>query len=571
MRIASLHCLAAIAGVLFLLNPVFGQTLTAESPIDLKMRQKDVRLNVPITFSADQVYLGELLEMLSAKTHVTLSMDNTDRFSGIRIACDLKKVPLADVMNSLWSLVGSNTGVWEWRADTRQSPIRYSFRPTLKARNLADRLNAALQEAFEAKTETMIRLAFLSAEARKADGGKLLAALEPEDTERVRNNIARLLDTEDIWSGMRLFATLLSSGERYQVLHGGSVAIPLTSLSQEDRQSADRLVGEADANEPPRTLLRFAPPLEPSTYRRRGIEVQISGSNEQGGVSSHTNFGIGTKVLFPRIAAEWILQGDLPARDIDRRPLKTLTAFQPDEIWLKAPIPDRNIAQVAATEGVSFMAVVPAAVGTVENADQADQIEFTLLGKTPLQFFNDDFWKWLTLHKWRSGILLLHYPDWFCGDQGEYPFETVKRLRASVKQQEGLLTLDDVADPLTTLSQKQLAQITVEFPFPGGQLVTMGENPSSMTLISTFYKRYPQCLSERGIALDLKMQVLLKELKLWPTVLEEKERVTAVRITRTLLQGDAPGTHRYSLQLHASQHGWMFEGSIEIARIAPKP
>lgn len=568
MRIAYLQRLITILGLLLLLTGAFGQTLATESPIDLKMRQRDARLNAPVTLSGDQVYLGELLEMLSAKTNVTLSMDNTDRFSGIVIACDLKQVPLCDVMNALWSLVGSKDGPWEWRAETRQATLHYSLLPTPKAHNLADRLNGALQEAFEAKAETMIRLALMSPEARKANGGKLLAALEPEDTERVRNNIESLLEREDIWSGMRLFATLLSSEQRSQVLHGGTAAIPLASLSKEDRKSADRVTGEPGENDPVMDTLVFEPSVQSSAYARRGIEVRFSGYTALEGSSSHSGFGIQTNVLFPRISADWILPGDLPVRDLDRRPLTTLTAFKPDEIWIKAPFMDRNYAQLAATEGVSFMAVVPATYGAV---DETNLSEFTPVGKTPLQYFTNFLLQFLQpMHKWREGIRLIHYPGWFYSDQGDIPYETVKRLRASLKQKDGLLSLDDIADPLATLSPKQLFQLTAEFPFSDGQLITMGTTPSRMNLICAFYKRYPKCWSERGIGLDLKMQVFLKELKLWPTVLEENERVTAVRIADTPLQEDAPGNHRYVLQLHTSKRGWMFEGEIQSVRIAPK-
>jgi hypothetical protein len=96
----SIHRVSAVLGILLLLlMSALGQSPASNSPIDAKMRQSDERLNAPVSFSADRIYLGELLEALSAKTGVALSMDNTDSFSGILIACDLKQIPLADVMN----------------------------------------------------------------------------------------------------------------------------------------------------------------------------------------------------------------------------------------------------------------------------------------------------------------------------------------------------------------------------------------------------------------------------------------------------------------------------------------
>lgn len=486
---APLQRLVAVFSMLLLLPASFGQKLAPASPIDAKMRQMDARLNATVSFSADRIYLGELLEILSDKTGVALSMDNADSFSGIVIACDLEQISLADVMNSLWSLVGSKNGLWEWKADTRLTPIRYFFRPTLNARNLAARLHQALQEKFEAQAELMMRLAFLSSQTRQAQAEDIRNAMGGEETRMAQSTLEQYLAEEEVWAGMRLFASLLSADQRMRVLHGEKIDIPFSSLSRENRQSV--LTLERNNSD---TIYFSGDPDTISVHPHNTWVIMVgfegdSGSDGGRFSSSGSSFAVSTNDQNPGIFADWILPGDVLTIDAETLPMKPLAASDRKGVWNSAPQTEQNLVQIAATAGGSFLAVVPA---------EPSDISVLPPSRTPAQYFSE-IWHWkIQMHKWRSGILLAHYPTWFYGGEGRCTYALVKRLRASVQKKQGLLSLEDIVEPITTLSAAQISGITTDFPFTGGTILTIGEtHVQPMTALCAFYQRYPKALSER--------------------------------------------------------------------------
>jgi len=359
----SIQRFAAVLGMLLLLlTTASGQTPASNSPIDAKMRQTDERLNAPVTFSADRIYLGELLEALSAKTGVALSMDNNDNFSGILIACDLEQTPLADVMNSLWSLVSSKSGVWEWRADALHAPVRYSLRPTQEAHQEAGRLNKARQEVFEALSELTIRMSALSSEERKAGREKITADMSTDAPELSNIPLASQPATGNYWAGIRLFAALLPLEKRNQVLRGETITIPFSSLSEKDRQMAATLEEYGshnyvdgilqDSHQLPDAIRFHTHSGSGDTY----FVISLGWKNSFGG---RTYFGTRTSAGLPHISADWMLPGDLSTLKADETPLTKQVLFKADTFWKKAPSLDQKIAQFAATADVSFLAVVP--------------------------------------------------------------------------------------------------------------------------------------------------------------------------------------------------------------------
>ena len=564
MAVRLIGRLVVALGLLFLLTAAFGQNAPVEAPITFKMRRTDARLNAPVTFSADRVYLGELLEALSTKTGVVLSMDNTDRFSGTLIACDLNQAPLAEVMNALWSLLGSKDGLWEWKVDARQPQSRYLLRPTPDARLSADRLRRAMQRTFEAKADALMQMAFLSPEARKVGVERYAAAMGMEDPKSARAFLTACLDDENMWTSMRLFANQLSPNQRLRVLRGEMVDVPLRSLSPEDRRAATKLQDADDPGRAARERLQLQAPAETlrfqgTCYRNGAIPSSLSMmvgiGSEQQGWPLRGYLGLGTYGLSPGVFADWILPGDLRTRDLETHPMIEPVAFRSEAVWRRAPVQEQNFAQLAAANDVSFLAVVS------ENTRHDTP---ALLGKTPAQYFSD-LWKMpKMMHKWREGILLIHYPEWFYEDETQVPFDIVKRLRVSLQNQDGLLSLDDVATPVMTLNAAQLSHLSEEFPFPGARILTMGQPPQPMASICAFYKRYPKTWSERGVPIDLKMQAYLQNSNLWPTLFEENESITTVRLRDLPDRFAGDVRHTYTVQLYTTKRAWIDIASFRL-------
>jgi len=118
----------------------YGQTLPIQQIMDAKMRALDTRLETSVTFDADRMYLGEALEKVSAQTGVSVSIPAEDLASGIPITCHVKNIPLADFMNSIWSLVGFPNATWQITATAQKNTHSYQLLPTASSRALADRL-----------------------------------------------------------------------------------------------------------------------------------------------------------------------------------------------------------------------------------------------------------------------------------------------------------------------------------------------------------------------------------------------------------------------------------------------
>jgi hypothetical protein len=181
------------------------------------------------------------------------------------------------------------------------------------------------------------------------------------------------------------------------------------------------------------------------------------------------------------------------------------------------------------------------------------------------------------MHKWRDGILLVSYPAWFYGDDGAIPYETTKRLRASARKQNGLLTLEDIAGPITTLSAVQRKRLSVEFPPIGtpGDFPAMPSRPMPFSVrpmadISAFYMRYPQALNE-AVPVDAEMQAFLQKSGLWVRGLQPDEHVVSVHI---IDEGDRTGPDAqriYVLQFATSWPRMMESARFNVRRIEPKP
>ncbi|MCW3053520.1 MAG: hypothetical protein JWN14_2690 [Chthonomonadales bacterium] len=573
MVTASLQRWTGVLGLLVLAGSAFGQT-----PIDRKMRQKDRRLDTPVSVSADRMNLGELMEVLSAKSHVVLEIDPKDPLSGIEILCDLKRMPLADAMNALTSLLGSKNGAWEWVPDTRQTPLRYSLHPPKDGQVGEELLKRARQEAFENLADLILRLNAMTPEQRKANHDKITPAMQvsaPEFAD-VYSGI-RLVSSggeDHFWAGITLFGDLLSPEQRRRVLRGEEISASLHSASEKALQAARTLnAGHHSVSIDANGVRTVDPPADGVYFRRSttatgdpSLAIAIATGRSMGWEGY---FGIRSVELVGHIAEDWLLPGDRAALPADRAPLTHLTAARPDSIWDNAPLPDRNIAQLADARNASFMAVVP---GTTP---------FPLLsptGDTIAQCF-DDAWKRTPhlMHKWHEGILLVSYPSWFYGNAGAVSYDTLKRLRTSARKQNGLLSLEDIAEPITTLSAAQRRKLSAEFP-PIGTPFDSSDFPHELVMfsmrpdadISAFYMRYPKALTEE-VPVDAEMQAFLQKLHLWVLGMQPEEHMATVRIIDS---GDrtTPGVaHSYALQFTTSRPRTIDGGArFQIRRIEAK-
>jgi len=88
-------------------------------------RTEDPRLLTKISKSDRAVSIGELPQSIKAQTHIDISMDDLDDFSGFVVLVELTNVPAGDVLDALYALVSSKDGQWKWLRQGR--PGAYSY------------------------------------------------------------------------------------------------------------------------------------------------------------------------------------------------------------------------------------------------------------------------------------------------------------------------------------------------------------------------------------------------------------------------------------------------------------
>ena len=159
------------------------------------------------------------------------------------------------------------------------------------------------------------------------------------------------------------------------------------------------------------------------------------------------------------------------------------------------------------------------------------------------------------MHKWRSGVLLFSYPQWFYGDEAQYPYSVVKQLRDSRRRHvDGEpLTVAEIADAVVTLNDAQMKRLAKEFP--------QVESNKHKRPLFAFYKKHPGLLAKEGILVDLNMLAMMQEAKLIPR-LSQNESVERVRIAELL--SDTPDRREYALQVQRN-HEEMWEGMGSFA------
>ena len=97
------------------------------------MRMQDARLNQTISINAPSITLGELLAKYSEQTGVRIHTDERDPLSGLRLCVACDKMPLGDMLDSLWSLLSYRDAAWKWERSGKPGAFQYEFTPSRAA------------------------------------------------------------------------------------------------------------------------------------------------------------------------------------------------------------------------------------------------------------------------------------------------------------------------------------------------------------------------------------------------------------------------------------------------------
>jgi len=555
-------CRVGWALLLLTAGSAHGQILPQQPVIDAKARASDPRLETPLKFDADRIYLGEALEKISSQTGVSVSIPANDPSSGILITCHVRNLPLADFMGALWSLVGYSQATWQVASDAQQKPPTYQLLPTDSSRALPVRLHRETEQATAKLWDLFLRIAILTPKERQAYIRQLSDAMMQANDTAAKSYLSDIPVSNGTWSRIGMFTTELSASERDQLLHGATVAIPLSRMSAEHQQMMLAFWGHPySIHDGVRTdeiadTVQFYFSSKLGAMKRMVRDLYI-GIGNSGGFTSLGSMGMLELGLAPHHYEGWILPGDRKSIDLENQPVNSLPTFPDDSLWQHVPRFDKLLTQFADAQNVSYLGIIP------EDANDGTTIS---LGKSAKQCLEDLRNSAGLMHKWRQGVLLFNFPLWFYGDEAQYPYSVVKRLRESTAHHDdgSPLTLSEIADPVVTLTDAQMMRLAKEFP--------QVEKNKLQRPIFDFYKKYPGILADDGLGVDLNMLDQMKQLKIMPPLAADKS-LERVRISEDSPEaGKNRRLYRFQYQLnHEKEWRDIEKISIQSSESAVRP
>ncbi len=252
---------------------LFLTPIARSAPITQEMRQADKRLETLITLAAPRIYLGELLEQVSAQSHVSITTSLREPMSGARLTISFRRMPLADVLNGLYSLLSFRDAEWRWertgKPDTSDN-YTYHFIITEAARSLPDRLRQKAQAAFEHEAMSLLGAVKMTQQERDALGRK-----EPET--------GQLLTEPRTMEGLNAISESVPAEHLPQLLSGKEqVRVPFDKLSARAQEYVRSEFAASQSTSPFPTFVIFHMD-RPDRFQAAGLfmEIEHIGGNAQ--------------------------------------------------------------------------------------------------------------------------------------------------------------------------------------------------------------------------------------------------------------------------------------------------
>ncbi|MCX6379260.1 MAG: hypothetical protein NT023_07240 [Armatimonadetes bacterium] len=517
-----------------------GQSLT---PDDIA---KDSRLSTPITLAAPRIYLYELLAAITKETGVKVSVDPLDAISGIPLSVSLNKVPLSDVMSGLWSALGYRGATLDWRLTAVDGVTTYRLASNRVYRALPDRLNRAMLEALEAQSNVTIDIAYMTPEQRQSEATRLSKVLLEENNQIAKIYLQDIPPANQFWAEVRLFAQMVPQERRQAVLRGETVSIPFEKLSKEwqsfIRESQDKISEEKPDGtlvalpSPTPTLLRYA--MLQAGKNKKNCTTLMMEVETKNGVSRLGLFGMMDRGLIRRGYANWILSGDTKAS-----PLAKQIVEKPTGRTAKASSPQLDIIHklidIASAAPISYLGVVPDEAQPLQNSPYGQSVQKFL------EVFRE--YPYYLMSKWRNGLLLLNYPYWFYGDEAQFNYQSLQKLRMMADKREGYLSLAEIVQTLSQFTKPQLERLAEEFPVL--QAVMNWD-------VFTVLKGQPDIFTDRGIPIDASSFATLQTSLHLGDILPDK-RVVAIRLYEETRVIDTKDVKTLTFSIRTEEDKWI--------------
>ena len=509
------------------------------------MRAEDKRLEVPITFDSTRITLAELFERLSAQSDVSITTPEYDSASGIEVAVFLSKVPLGDVMESLWSLVGYQHAVWEWHRSGKAGAYRYQLIQPASAKDLSASLHRQVQAAIEDEAITLLAALKLGPDERKKLGDR-------------DENIKRMLADKRVMAGLQIFAESYPPEKQLAVLRGQQPPpIPVSQLSDQGKAyvlyewkmaHATTTENGVSSSVPEPSWVQFQMDREwsqivPILY----MDIEgIGGNGYLGGTRME-------KLFRDKIARGWLLPGD--ASD---NPATKLKVKPPDKERLKpgnTPVV-RLLERLAKGAPLSLMAIlVPDKKGLAyASGDTPEDTRDWMNGPDNLRvgrFLDLEFRNMpYLMNKWCDNVLLVRSISWMMEEDTNAPYATRKQLRKAKREEHGFVPLTDLARAADSLTAAQLRGLADEFP-------EMERAADVRDLIALCHRR-PELASDSGLHLSPDVLMMLRGVApLSGNPYLEEGQATAIRLILQKIGNVDPPARAIVLQILTTDGKWI--------------
>jgi len=430
----------------------------AAAPLSDTLRRQDPRLEKTVTLISPRIYMGELLERFSEQTGAAISADEESGAADIQVTVSLRRVPLADAMDALWSLVSYQDAKWDWERTGKAASYRYSLVQPEAARLLPTTLQKQVQKEFEGQADKLLAGLKMTPDQLKeaAKGDRLLTSLADGIDDRVRPS-------------MEIFAGLPSEVQQAILDKQQGITIPVSALSPDGRKFVhDQWVWVREKGGVTKDSKgNLIPPPEPTA-----VTVSSSRFSEQIAPSLNLDVGFGggdlagggwmEKDWRSRIGLMWMNPGDVAEMSASARQVPMPHTSRPDS-------PDTQtytsrLLQLSKAAPLSFLARLPDA--RTFNSSITRELPYDRSVQSYLTRLQDAS----IAHKWRGGILLLTHPSWLTDPEAlaDAPWSVARRLRDHEAQGDGFLTLGDFAWAAGRTTPAQMQALSAHFPGMAG-------------------------------------------------------------------------------------------------------
>lgn len=526
--------------------------LSAAAPLTEAMRKEDQRLQKPVTVRGRHMFVGELLESLSATTGVHLETgDPEDGGADELLTVDLRGTTLADVMEALWSLVSYKGASWHWSRQGGGAPYSYRLTRPPQARQLATRLLADQQRRLESQTAILIEAAGLADSERAGLADRLAQSLGLSDSTTAR----ACLQGGRAMAGMRAFAACVSPEQRLAVLRGeGEARVAVADMADDDKRFVQSVYDES------RAMVKhddgsLAPVPFPASIRFHTRSTAADGTpclvitlDGLGGYaySGATPLANG---MAQTLSSEWIQEGDARTDHAEARP-----APHPLLAARTQPSPEDRVLSLAEESGVPLLMRCP----VPWHVDPGDLLGETL--GTGLERLVGD--RTTYMHKWRKGVLLVEYAGWYRRPEPNLRWSVVRRLRQAATAHDGSLGIEDLGFAAAKTTPDQVK--SYEHVLPGS--TTIAEFHGILCASARRLGGVSQLASAAGVEIDDTIGAALDRfLRPVPDGPSPTGRSGGrrVRIRRNPLQGSQSGGFALDLQILNADGEW--QGVVGIA------